>query len=81
MKSIFLMGGLTGFSVAIMAGWAADRAAASILLDAMFGAVAGAFLFRWFWSVVLRGMRETYLARQAEATRHAEPPAEAKKRI
>ena len=80
MKSIFLLGGLAGFSVAVVAGWAADRAAASILLDAMFGAVAGAFLFRWFWSVVLRGMRETYLARQAQEPRRTEAPAEAKKR-
>jgi hypothetical protein len=80
MKSIFLMGGLTGFVVAMLAGWAADRTADSILLDAMFSAVAGALLFKWFWSVVLRGMKETYLARQAEAVRRAEPPAETKKR-
>lgn len=76
MKSIFLAGGITGFLVASVAGWAADRAPGSILLDAMFGAVIGAYLFRWFWSVLLRGMRETYVARQ----RAAEPAVDQKKK-
>jgi hypothetical protein len=67
MKFIFILGGLTGFLVATIAGWAADRSASSILLDSMCGAVVGACLFRWFWSVLLRGMRETYLARQRAA--------------
>ena len=45
MKSIFLAGGLTGFLVASIAGWAADRSASAILLDAMFGAILGAYLY------------------------------------
>jgi hypothetical protein len=73
MKSIFLAGGTTGFLVAAIAGWGADRAPGSILLDAMFGAIIGAYLFRWFWSVLLRGMRETYVARQRAAETAAEP--------
>jgi hypothetical protein len=70
MKFIFLAGGLTGFVTASAAGWAANRSPESVLLDAMLGAVAGALLFRWFWSVVLRGMRETFVARH-RAAEHA----------
>ena len=72
MKSIFLAGGLTGFLVASIAGWAADRSASAILLDAMFGAILGAYLFRWFWSVLLRGIRETFVARRRAADLAAE---------
>lgn len=73
MKFVFLIGGITGFLVATVAGWAADRAADSILLDAMMGAILGAYLFRWFWSVLLRGMRETYVARQRAAVLATDP--------
>lgn len=76
MKFIFLTGGLTGFLTAAIAGWSADCAADTILLHAMIGCVFGAVLFRWFWSVALRGMRETVLARQ----RAAETAADAKKK-
>jgi hypothetical protein len=76
MKFIFLTGGLIGFVTAVVAGWSADRAADAILLDGMIGCLVGAVLFRWLWSVVLRGMRETVVARQ----RAAEAAAEAKKK-
>jgi hypothetical protein len=76
MKFIFLAGGLTGFLTAAIAGIAAGREPGAMLLDAMVGAVIGGFLFRWFWSVVLDGMRETFVARQ----RAAEQTAEAKKK-
>jgi hypothetical protein len=71
MKFIFLAGGFTGFTTAAAAGWAASRSADAILLDAMVGSVAGALLFRWFWSVVLRGMRETFVARHRAAEQAA----------
>jgi hypothetical protein len=29
--------------------------------------LAGALLFRWFWTVLVRGIRETILARHAAA--------------
>lgn len=72
MKFVFLAGGLIGFLVAIIAGWSAGRAASSILLDAMLGAVVGGFLFRWFWSVLLRAIRETLITRRRAATVAAE---------
>jgi uncharacterized membrane protein YeaQ/YmgE (transglycosylase-associated protein family) len=76
MKFIFLVGGLVGFLTSAIAGIAAGRDPGAMLLDAMLGAVIGAFLFRWLWTVALGGMRETIIARQ----RAAEKPVEAKKK-
>jgi hypothetical protein len=67
MRFVFLFGGVLGFAVAALAGWLADRPADRILLDAAIGCLAGALLFRWFWSVLLRGLRETILIRQKAA--------------
>ena len=67
MKFVFLAGGFAGFVFAgggsIWAGHQPDRA----LFDAAVGCLAGALLFRWFWTVLVRGIRETILARQAVA--------------
>ena len=67
MKFVFLSGGLTGFLLAAAAGYNADRAADRIFFDAALGCLVGAVLFRWFWSVLLQGFRETYLNRQRDA--------------
>lgn len=67
MKFVFLAGGFAGFLTAgggsLYAGHTPDRA----LFDGAVGCLAGSLLFRWFWSVVVRGIRETILARQAAA--------------
>jgi hypothetical protein len=73
MKFVFLSGGVLGFSTAAVTGWLADRSADRILLDAAFGCLAGALLFRWFWTVLLRGLRETILIRQKAAAVAATP--------
>jgi hypothetical protein len=67
MKFVFLSGGVLGFATAAVTGWLADRSADRILLDAALGCLAGALLFRWFWTVLLRGIRETILIRQKAA--------------
>ena len=67
MKFVFLFGGVLGFALAALTGWLADRSADRILVDAAFGCLAGALLFRWFWTVLLRGLRETILIRQKAA--------------
>jgi hypothetical protein len=77
MKFIFLTGGMIGFVTATVAGWSADRSPDVILRDAMIGCVVGAVLFRWLWTVALRGIRETLVARQHAAAADAE----AKKKI
>ncbi len=65
MKFIFLAGGLAGFLCAGISGWSANRAADRILMDAAVGCLVGALLFRWFWTVLVRGIRETILQRHA----------------
>jgi hypothetical protein len=77
MKFVFLAGGLSGFLLAAAAGYSADRALDRIFLDAALGCLAGAMLFRWFWTVLVRGIRETILLRHA-ATLAATPPAKTK---
>ena len=67
MKFVFLSGGFAGFIIAgagsLWAGHQPDR----VLLDGAVGCLVGAILFRWFWTVLVRGIRETILARQAAA--------------
>lgn len=67
MKFVFLFGGVLGFAVAALTGWLAGRSADRILLDSAVGCMAGGLLFRWLWSVLLRGLRETILIRQKAA--------------
>ena len=73
MKFVFLSGGIAGFLLVAAAGFQAGRAPDRVLFDATLGCLAGAVLFRWFWSVLLHGFREAYLTRQ----RNAAPAADA----
>jgi hypothetical protein len=63
MKFVFLSGGLLGFVVGLVTSWLLDHAADRVFLDAAVGCLAGAILFRWFWTIVLAGLRDTVLAR------------------
>jgi hypothetical protein len=74
MKFIFLAGGLAGFLCAALAGYLADRTWDRIFFDAAVGCLAGALLFRWFWTVLVRGIRETILSRHAAAMAAAPAP-------
>lgn len=68
MKFVFLAGGSAGFVIAgagsLWAGHPADRA----FFDGAVGCLCGALLFRWFWTVLVGGIRETLLARNAAIT-------------
>ena len=68
MKFVFLAGGIAGFLLAAIAGYSADRTADRILFDAALGCLAGALLFRWFWTILVRGIRETFLIRHGAST-------------
>ncbi len=68
MKFVFLAGGFAGFVLAGVAGLSADRAFDLVLRDAAFGCLAGALLFRWFWSVLVKAMTDTLIARRAAAS-------------
>lgn len=63
MKFVFLSGGLLGFVTGLLTSWQLDHAADRVFLDASVGCLAGALLFRWFWTVVLAGLRDTVVAR------------------
>lgn len=65
MKFVFLAGGVAGFVLAAATGFFAGRAADRILLDAAIGCLFGGLLFRWFWTVLVRGIRETIMIRHA----------------
>lgn len=67
MKFVFLSGGFAGFVLAGFTGWLAEHSAQRIFLDAAVGCLAGALLFRWFWTVLVGGIRETILSRHAAA--------------
>lgn len=76
MKFVFLAGGLTGFLLGAATSWACDHAPDRVLLDAAVGCLGGALLFRWFWTVLVRGIRETILSRhEASRAAAAAPPA------
>jgi hypothetical protein len=68
MKFVFLLGGLAGFLVAAGTDLLSGRAADRILFDGAVGCLVGALLFRWFWNVLVNGLRQTLLNRQAEMT-------------
>lgn len=67
MRFVFLSGGTLGFTVAAATSWLIDSAPDRLLLNAAVGSLAGGLLFRWFWTVLLRGLRETILIRQKAA--------------
>ena len=53
----------SGFVTGLCTSAALDHAADRVFLDAAVGCLAGALLFRWFWTVVLAGLRDTVVAR------------------
>lgn len=68
MKFIFLAGGFAGFVTGMSASYWVGHQPDRIFFDGAAGCLAGALLFRWFWSVLVRGIQETVLARAAAAT-------------
>jgi hypothetical protein len=81
MRSIFLLGGFLGFFLVGLTGWLSDRAIDNILRDAALGALASAFLIRWFWGMWVKAIvyavktkREALeAAAEAEAAASAKP--------
>lgn len=67
MKFVFLAGGFAGFLSAASGSYFAGHQPDRIFFDGAVGCLIGAILFRWFWTVLVRGIRETILARRAAA--------------
>jgi hypothetical protein len=68
MKFVFLLGGFAGLLTTGAASYWADHEPDRILFDGAVGCLVGAMLFRWFWTVLVGGIRETILQRHAAAT-------------
>ena len=79
MKFIFLLGGSTGFALTAAASYYAGHAPDRVFLDAAVGCLCGALLFRWFWTVLVGGIREVILQRHATVTAAAAATAAAAK--
>ena len=54
MRYAFFVGGFAGFLVTAVAGFLADRPTEAVFRDAAIGCLVVAFLFRWFWSVLVK---------------------------
>ncbi|HEY0967442.1 MAG TPA: hypothetical protein VGD88_08640 [Opitutaceae bacterium] len=78
MKFVFLAGGSAGFALGAGTAFWAGREPDRILLDGAVGCLVGALLFRWFWTVLVHGIRETIVTRHAAAVAAAEAAAPAK---
>lgn len=58
MRYAFFLGGLIGFMLTALAGFLAERPGEIVFRDAAISCVVAAFLFRWFWSVVVKAFIE-----------------------
>lgn len=75
MRFAFLVGGCAGFLLAALSGFLAERPADLVFRDAAIACLAGGFLFRWFWSVVVRAFLETaHERRKPAATENSTAP-------
>jgi len=77
MKFVFLFGGVTGFVLGLITSWQLDHAPDRVFLDAAVGCLAGAILFRWFWKIVLAGLRDAVVARHRAHLAALQTPAPA----
>ena len=79
MKFVFLLGGFAGFALTGAASYFGGHAADRVLLDGAVGCLVGAVLFRWFWTVLVGGIREVILQRHSTAPAPAAAPASKEK--
>mgnify|MGYP001459863950 CR=1 FL=1 len=63
MRYVFLLGGAIGFTLGAGTAFWVGRGPDRIFFDGAVGCLAGALLFRWFWNVLIAGLRETMEAR------------------
>jgi len=78
MRFMFLSGGFIGFVIVALTGFLSDRALDLVLRDAAIGCLAGAFLFRWFWSVWIGAIVHAVQAKRAALAAAEEAAAAAK---
>lgn len=79
MRFIFLIGGFVCFVIVCISGWMGDRAIDLILRDASIAALAGGFLFRWFWAIFVKLLTQAVRAKRAAEKARDEAAAAAAK--
>jgi hypothetical protein len=76
MRYAFFIGGFVGFTLVALAGFLAGRSGENVFRDAALSCVVAAFLFRWFWSVVIKAFIEAAHQRRQQATASAKAGSE-----
>lgn len=71
MRYAFFIGGFIGFSLTALVGFLAERPGEIVFRDAAISCVVAAFLFRWFWSVVVKAFVEAAHLRRQQAAESA----------
>ena len=71
MRYAFFIGGFNGFTLTALAGRLTGRAGEVVFRDAAIGCLVSAFLFRWFWSVVIKAFIEAAHQRRQQAAAQA----------
>ena len=71
MRYAFFIGGFVGFTLVAVAGFLAERPGEIVFRDAALSCVVAAFLFRWFWSVVVKAFIEAAHLRRQQAAQSA----------
>jgi len=66
MRYAFFIGGFAGFLLAALAGFLTDRPGEIVIRDAAISCLVAAFLFRWFWSVIIKAFVEAAHLRRRE---------------
>jgi hypothetical protein len=64
MRFIFLIGGFVCFLLVSVTGLLADRNIDLVLRDASIAALAGGFLFRWFWAIFVKLLSQAVRAKR-----------------
>jgi hypothetical protein len=65
MKFMLLIGGSLGFALVFLGGWIVGREPLLSVVQASFGCLAGAVLFRWLGNTYARSVRSILLEREA----------------
>ena len=71
MRYAFFIGGFSGFVLVALVGFLSERPGELVIRDAAISCLVMAFLFRWFWSVVVKSFVEVVHQRRREAAESA----------
>ena len=71
MKYLLLIGGFLGFALVFLGGWIVGRDPLSSVIQASFGCLAGAVLFRWLGHTYARSVHTVLLEREAASKARA----------